>query len=751
MEIGSAISQLKRNMDALEQIFSTHEKFLERLGSAISKYVEVSDIVKPLVEAAGAEIEAKGRASKRTVYGKRGFKGRRGKGIAQYLAEKTWAVGVLIRLIGTERAEASQQARYLYSTLREEESIEKGEEEEEEKTKKMKKKLAKVEGLTKKCEKILGKEASRDKKLIRVTNKEIVILKKVYHLSMREGILARKLVRLIGASRALKILEILFKKEEILFSKFIKEENWIVDDISKELKDIFKLMKENDKMDRILGAGISFRGEEKRAKGEEKVSKRIKKLMKSLKKIQGHIKKIKKGAAKYGVKLEKSVTFLDSEERRLLKEEEEEEKDLAEIDTLLENMERFSTMISRFENAISTSEVGLEPQISWINKAFISAYKIAKKNPSGVLSFLSKVGNFAEKALMPQLKKIDSERREMFKELASDDGVIKKLESDMNIFSKLDQGFKKDLQTIDVDLKKIEKNIVIGNKKAIGDLKRDIKELERSLKEEKKIVRGESSAGAPKTAGEESETKAKIIELKGRIEERERKFEEMKHEFDPAVEKFREAIRSAPEFKFVKGSLFSGGVIDKIVKDIGSAEHYLNTEEGENSEEMDALSEWVSNVSEVNKYVVFVKVLFDSFRDETLLLGKMVLFYGEISIFEKDFSEDVRKMEKMLQDMDTAIRDLSEVMNRYPDLFGEEERDIFNEMNEIYRNSTGFMNELRKTENALMVFAQNLPQVMSSEKRAREHILDMEKLLKESIKNSRKLMKVVGKELQAKL
>ena len=57
MGIENSVSQLKRNMDTLEKLSSTHEKFLERLGSAISKYVEISDIVKPLTEAAGAEIE----------------------------------------------------------------------------------------------------------------------------------------------------------------------------------------------------------------------------------------------------------------------------------------------------------------------------------------------------------------------------------------------------------------------------------------------------------------------------------------------------------------------------------------------------------------------------------------------------------------------------------------------------------------------------------------------------------------------
>ncbi|MCD6575672.1 MAG: hypothetical protein J7K73_00760 [Nanoarchaeota archaeon] len=758
MSLEGIESQLSKNIAVLEQIFAKHEKFLEKLGSAIAKYVEVADIAKPLVEAAGAEIESKGRASKRTVYGRAGmFKGKRGKGLVQYLGEKSWALSTLIRLVGVERAEASEQARYLYATLREINLEEKAEEAEEKKLpKKLKARIKKVEKLTKECEKILNKEAARDKKLIRITAKEIAALNNAYHLSMKEGIFARRLVRFIGAARALKRLDILFQKEEIFFAKFMKEENWIVDDIAKDLKGIFKLIKDNEKIEKLIkGSAAKFKGEEKQAKKEEKVSKRIKKLMKSLERIQKHLAKVKKGAAKYGIKVEKSVAMLDAEEKALLKEEKEEEKELSDIEKLFENMQRFSLMISRFENAISIAEVRLEPQIKWINTALISAYKISKKNPAGVTSFLGKVGNFAERALVPALKHIDTERRELFKEFIGEEGIIKSLEKDMNMMYQLEnKGFVNELKKMEKSLVQIEKNVVAGNKKAIADLKRDIAELKRSLKEEKEIVKEESQAGAPKTAGEEAETRAKIAELNKRILELKSKFRDMKKEFDPAVKKFKQAIKDAPHFKFAKKGLFGifgKNIEDRMIKDIEMAEHYLRAEEGEDSRELQALRAWLSNVAEIENYVKFVEAAFKSFVDEDKMLKKMIFFYKDIALFEKDFSMEVRKAERTMTDLEVAVRDLEEVMNRHTDMFGEEERELFTELREIYNNSMILLNELKKTENALKVFAHNLPQMMGASKRAEGHIKEIEKLLKESEKNAKKLKKITGKEIQAKL
>ena len=759
MSLQGIESQLKKNMDVLESLFAKHEKLLEQLGSAIAKYVEVTDIAKPLVEAAGAEIESKGRASKRTVYGRSGAfgRGKRGKGLVQYLGEKSWALSVLMRLINVERAESSQEARYLFATLREVNLEEHAEESEEGRlSKRMKAKIAKVEKLTKQCEKILNKEASRDKKMAKITLKEMVALRKAYSLSMREGVFARKLMRLFGASRALKVLDVLFKKEEIFFGKFMKEENNIVDDIAKDLKDIFKLIKDNEKVEKLIGGkAAEFKGEEKKEKKEAKVSKRIKNLMKSLEKIQKHLAKVKKGAARFGVKVEKSVAMLDAEEKELMKEEKEEEKELSDIDTLMENLQRFSLMISRFENSISISEVRLEPQIKWINTALLSAYKIHKKNPAGTASFLGKVGVFANKALVPSLKKIDEERKELFKEFAGDEGIIKGLERDMSMMYMLEnKGFIGNLKKLDENLKKIAKNVDAGTRKAISDLKKDIAELRSSLKEEKTIVKEEAQAGAKKTAGEEAETMAKISELRKKISDLQMKHRDMKKDFTPAVNKFRAAIKDAPKFSFAKKGMFSifgKNVEDRMVKDIDLAEHYLKTEEGEDSKEIAALNKWTENVADIDNYVIFVRESYKSFVDEGEMLKKLISYYKDIALIEKDFSMDVRKAEKTIADIEVAIRDLEDVMNKHNEMFGEEERSLFTELREIYNDSNVLLGELKKTENAILVFAHSLPQMIGANERVEGHLKELEKLLKESEKNAKKLGKVFGKETQAKL
>ncbi len=751
--------QLIRNISVLEQIFSKHESFLERLGSSIAKYVEVADISKPLVEAAGAEIESKGRASRRTVYGRRGAfgKGKRGKGIVQYLSEKSWVLGNLIRLVKVERAEAAEQARYLYVTLREVNLEEKNEKSEESKeSKKLKARIKKVEKLTLACEKVLDKEATRDKKLAKVTAKEVAALTTAYHLSMREGIFARRLLSIIGASGALKRLDILFQKEEIFFAKFMKEENWIVDDIANDLKGIFKLIKENEKIEKLIGGSTAkIKGEEKQAKKEEKVSMRIRRLMNSLEKIQKHLEKVKKGAAKYGIKIEKSIVMLNTEEKEVLKGEKEEERDLGDIENLFENMRRFSLMISRFDNSISIAEIRLEPQIKWINTALISAYKLSKKNPAGVTSFLGKVGNFAGKALVPSLKRIDEERRELFKEFVGEEGVIKSLEKDMSKMYQLENnGFVRELKKMETSLVKIEKNVVAGNRKAVADLKKDIAELRGSLREEKTVVKEEAQSGAQKTAGEETETRAKIAELNKRILEIKSKFRDMKREFDPAVRKFKQAVKDAPEFKFANKTLF--GVFGKnvearMIKDVDIAGHYLRDEEDVDSKEITALRRWTENVTEIDNYALFVREVYKSFQDENRMLKRMIFFYKDIALFEKDFSLDVRKAEKTIADLEAAVRDIEEVMNRHADMFGEEEREMFTEFREIFSNSTAMLNELKRTENALLVYAHSLPQMIEASKRAEEYVNDIKKLLKESVKNAVKLKKIMSKGIQARL
>ncbi len=748
-------NQLRRNMDVLEQIFAKHEEFLEKLSSAIAKYVEVAGIAKPLVEAAGAEIESRGRASKRTVYGK--LRKRFGKGIVQYLSEKTWTLSMLMHFIGTERKLASEQARFLYSTLRTTD-LELHQEEAEEKKmpKQLRAKIKKVEKLTRQCEKILSREAARDKKLISVTNKELAALRKAHSLSMKEGVYARGLTRIFLAPMYLKKLELVFEKEEIFFAKFMKEENWIVDAIALDMKLMFKLIKDHEKIEKLIGGRPRiFRREEQKAKKEARVSKRIKKLMKSLQKIQKHLEKVKKGAAKYGVKVSRTVSMINAEERALLKEEEDLEKEFARLDRLFENMQRFSTMISRFINNISTAEIRLKPQIMWINNALLSAYKIAKKNPSGALNFLEKVAQFSQKALIPALQHIDEERRELFKEFAGEEGIIKNLERDMQMMYILEnKGFLKNLKKLDKNLLGIEKSVDAGTKRAIRDLRADIRELEESLKEEKIIVKEEAQAGAPKTTQEEAETRAKIAELRMRIRELQTKHKDMKREFLPAINAIKKAISEAPHFNFTKKGLFGifgKNVEDRMIKDIVMAEHYLSKEEKEESMEILRLKKWIENKTDLMQYVAFINTLRRGFEDEGLMLYKLIAYYRNLALMEKDFSAEVRKSEKCMIDIERGISNLEAVMLKYTDLFGEEEKRMITELKEILVNANRLVGELKKTENALIVFAHSLPQVEYAIERAKENVIELRKITKISIKNAKKASKFFGKEIQAKL
>ncbi|MCD6547320.1 MAG: hypothetical protein J7K22_02070 [Nanoarchaeota archaeon] len=746
MELRGAEEQLRRNLDILESIFARHEQFLEKFGSAIAKYIEVTEISKPLAEAAGAEIEAKGKASKRTVFG-RSRRGR-GKGLVQYLSEKTWALSMLIKYIGMERNEISVQARYLYPMLRETEFELKEEEQSERRLpKRIRAKLEKVEKLTKKCENILKKEARRDKKLAKLTQKEISSLEKAYSLSMREGIYARRLMSLFFAAHFYKKLMLTFQKEEIFFAKFMKEEVKAINGITRDIKDIFELIKEHEKIEKLIGGSPKrFKAEEKKEKKEAKVSKRLKKLMKKMENIQKHLEKIKKGAAKYGAEIGKNISLLSSEEKELLKEEKQMEEELSDIEILFENMNKFSQMISRFLNNLLISDIRLKPQLTWINHSLISAYKLAKKNPSGALTFLEKIANFAEKALVPALKNIDNERREIFKEFAGEEGVIKRLEKDMSLIYRLENdAFLKNLKKFDKSLIAIEKSVDAGTKKAIRDLKADINELKHSLKEEKEIVKEEAKAGAPKTAEEEAETKAKIAELEEKLKDLEKRHLEMKKEFTPAANDIRKAIKKAPRFKFAKG----GFLASKIIKDISLAEHYLSEEEHEESIELSYLRKWFENKTNLDEYVNFVKVLINTFKEEGLMLARIFEYNQEMKLLEKDFAHDLRNAEFCMWDIERGIRKLEDVMQKYPDLFGEEERELFSELITTLNSTNKLVTDLKKAERAISVISSNSFTMEHSVKKAEENIKELEKMLKISEKNAKKASKFFGREVQA--
>jgi len=124
---------------------------------------------------------------------------------------------------------------------------------------------------------------------------------------------------LVGAGYFYKRLSVALKDEAVAFQGFVKEEIKLVDDLLRDVKTIFLLLKEHIAFQKEFGRpSPQLMKEEEEAKLEEARAKRLRQLTKRMDKIQKSLRKVKKAAAKYGIKISTKERALLLEERELI-------------------------------------------------------------------------------------------------------------------------------------------------------------------------------------------------------------------------------------------------------------------------------------------------------------------------------------------------------------------------------------------------------------------------------------------------
>ena len=746
-------AQLERTISVLEQIFQRHEQFLSNFSTAIETYIEDAEIVKSLSEAAGAEIEAKGRASPQTVFGKRyGLLAKgRGKGLAQYVAEKSWAASMLLQFIAKERGMAAEQARYDFSLLQETAFEEKDITEmlaEYRANKWMQKKIRAAKKLLNKCAQAIGKEARRDKEIQAMTAKETAALEKTLNFIRQEGASLRSLTWLVGAGYFYKRLSIALKEEAVAFQGFVKEEIKLVDDLLRDVKTIFLLLKEHIAFQKDFGRpSPQLMKEEEEAKLEEARAKRLRQLTKRMDKIQKSLRKVKKAAAKYGIKISTKERALLLEERELIVTEEKLGTEIGDTERLIESITRFSTMVSSLGSNISALEIRFKPIMIWINQAVLSAYKAAVKNPAAAPRFLDRVVDFAQKGLLPALEGMAEKEQLFYKELLGEEGIIRRLELDLQTIQKLEKvGFVRELQKLSSNLKQLDNALINGHRQAVKDLRSDIAELQKEFAAMR-------TARAPGVQPSQNELNLgdKIAELRAQLSKRQQSFQALRAELPRATLYFKQADVVAPKFNYGRGflfSLFGLSFEGRMLKGTQQAIKKIGKGEKEEHAAIQALREWFQNKTNLKLYANFSKTMELTFKDYLTMLKNLYKSYAAIASMENQLTFDIRRAEDSANLLESGANELRLLAEKYSEIFGEQARSIVTEIQEVVVSVKNTVAQLRKAETAIATCSHTMPLVESHINSAEKSLPELEKITAESERNARKASKFFGREVQ---
>ncbi len=415
--MGNKALQLRKHIELLDKIIANKEEMIEGITSAIEKYMEGVDMSEAMLDMVDAEISLKGKASRRTVYGLIGGRwvSQRNKGLTSYLYQKIVATKKVMDLIAKYRYESNIEEKELETIDRVDESLENV-------NGRLKKRIGRFVNAVRSTS---VKSVEEEKRALKLTGTELRILNHILRYEIIEYHLARRLTMFFFAPHAERRLVKYISREQRFFKKFLREEIKITIDEMKDLKFIFGLIKEGNRLLKILHT--------KRVKGKKVIVggiyefKTIKKSLRRARNIQRKLRKIKEYGAKYGIKLSKAIIKTSGEINEAERMLSYEVTELGELTTEFQQLISLIDIVKKFETGILNTELTLNPKILWMNEIISRNIKYLKKGKEDAERLINSLSTIAEKTILPIIESRANERNRFAEYILSEEMIIKKL------------------------------------------------------------------------------------------------------------------------------------------------------------------------------------------------------------------------------------------------------------------------------------------------------------------------------------
>ena len=713
LEFESAVKQVSNSLLSFDKVVENRIKSLDALASDITSYLEISKNVSDMLQATGAEIEAKGSGNKTAVLGRhRGVGGKRqtGASLMDYYRKKLLLirdihdrlVGITSSLSEGERLDEAMKGEFHQEATAIDDVGQRGEN----------RKVRRLKKIVEKSEKYLEKEdkgVARGKKSL---TKEIALFRKVYKSVLSQS------KRLKGLTRGF------FAKAS--YNRLVRQANRERKAMLKALKRISKFMKlfkdETATMVHFLNTLV------KELKTLGRDDDRIANLGEKLDKEGKHVKKIRKLERKER-KFEKRIPKLhkleDTHEREDVgelsddlgesgeefKEELEEEKDIERMVESLKNMDGFISSLLEQGARLSRD---LSYFANYTTNQLVVAKGMRKKDAASLEKFLAKMAEFSKEKIQPLLAKFEEEDRSLGDAVEDGKETIRHLAQTTH---DIIQGTDKDLHDAIGRFDKAFASIVGDLSKRFDNTEKEIQKLkrqeEKDKKQERKLGKRAKKTHLDTEKDERRDMKRQERNLDGELQE----VQQSREKLHADAARFRQAISDArktlPDFKTFSKRLVPQAKFRKLVNTISSYAS-KHGQAHEDSEEAKArFSAWTSNPYDIQGYVQAITTLEAKTRDDIQLLNAITNVYKSIADNRDSLSEFFQQLEHALGAFKSLEEQLGAFENDFQGYFdGADE--LFSKTREEYDLIEHELNEVKGVENSLETMARGSRSVIDA-------------------------------------
>ncbi len=712
MGFGDILDHIIQDLIFLGRITNEKSIATDEILKGLTEYVEVSQTINVMLDACGAEIEARGKADVRNVLGKqRGIliKSRKGASLRDYYQKKAWILINIVSNLKKVNSAIANEARYTteisYDLGKEQSTVE-----EISKNLKENKKMDDLRGLLDRCKKEIkkqGKISLKDEKVIKKVSKRLF---EVYGLVNGQGKRLKSICRPFFARGAFNKITKLVNKETKEMKKILAEEINFIDQFSKDVKEMAKSLQDLISIMKKIG------------KGDRRIANVADEINKSLIHLEG-LRKLDKKLKSFEKKLDKIKSINGTDEAEY---SDELKKDIIEAEKVLEDMEREEDKILNIENALAqvnlflsgllNSSIRASSQMSfYINyctNAIDSARKMNRKNPSQTKVFMGKIVEYAEKTIGKILEVMEKEEKDLHSTLGKEGFVMKDMNNSIEqLIDVSDKRFKESINRMGRSIGRLSSELRKHFNNVEKRIKKDIEKEKKAIKNDSKI-----SAAANKEIGIKSQTgdaKQEKRDFQRELKENSDLRARMEQEISPLLRSIDEVKRAFPSFRSIKGGFFSRTPFKKVMGQIRQA----FSEEGHLAQDLSkcsgSYSSWKKDFMDTSTYLDFIGSLSEKAYNDIKLMNNLNEAYTSIGEEEQQLFNTFRQLEEAIKKVEDAERmlagferDFGQYLEGGAELF-EETRNEFN----LLRQEAG---EIQKIESVLHAVIHSIPAIQST-------------------------------------
>ncbi len=663
-EFNNALKTVAKKIFDLDKIINKKIKYSDQLMVFVNKYIELSENMDAMFESVRAEIQAKGRANKRTVLGKNTDffnKVERGMTLKDYYYKKISLIRdmhtVLLRLINEinlENRVDSSSFKLLFDSIDSIKTKRRGEA----------KKTEKLIKLSERIDKELLNLNKLNSKNVKVISKDAKVLKVLYHDSVYQSSKLKGLCYVFFAkSNFNRLIKRIFKERK-RFYKSIKNISVFLKILRLNLVKLIELL--NDVVDelsviggkdtRIVSLVDNIRQDLKHVKKLKKLVNKDKKFEKSLKKLS----KLKNfGEEKDVDDLEKELEKEDSE-LKLIDDEEE------RITNLIKTLEGINNYLSKILDYAFTLSQKFSSNINYLTNSLIEFPAIVKKSSADAELFVNKLQEYAKKTVIKTLSELEKKETELSDEFNKEHNSIMDLLNDFNNFLKSDNKlFNRSLNHIFRAVKSLNKDLLKEFENTKKEIIKSEKTASKDHKINKKIRKNTLKAGLNINKSEIHDIIKKERNFRKELDEENELIVKLNKDTSIVYSAINDLKNVLPDFKSISKKIINKKSFNKLFKELNSD----NTTQ-DFSFSIDLFNQWIEEPFNLKIYVDFLDSLTKRFNNEFKFFNLVASTYNKVYVEETEINEffvSLTNSFNALKELDKALGVFEQDFSNYFD------------------------------------------------------------------------------------